>query len=320
MNDFRALSGFIDQVLRAAKPIDEGSRDYFLSIMAPRRFAKLSSKMWHAYKGAENELASNVSLLVDKQELINYLKEAKAFLNEPPEFKSLVIEGSEFVSKGLIKANSHISTTERALQYMNQLITQAWDIDLKTGQNSGTGELSFASKKYIAFLQLYATGAYECWKRLEEGIERHMRLATPSSPPKRKKPGTSDFDLTSFPEEVGMKSTMIQTIGSVLESMRAIVKKPKGGWEPTTWGATGHPFIAVMRLLIHYKKAHKITRGQLSLWVDFFMDQYGVDINEGTSKQQINNGNTVFQAAVDKAYKHLARQIPSLKLDYQKPK
>jgi len=196
MSDFRALSSFIDQVVKAAQPINEGSKDYFFSIIDPQELAELARETWHSYKAAEDEIQLNVSQLKDKkEEIVNYLNEVKAFMDEPPLFRSMVIEGSEFVNKALIIPNSHLSTSERALQQINQLVTQAWDLDPVTGLNAGSGQLSFSSKKYIAFLRLYEAGAYECWKRIEATAERHMRLTQPSRSSEQERHEPLDFDI-----------------------------------------------------------------------------------------------------------------------------
>ena len=53
------------------------------------------------------ELTSNTWITGDyqekKEELVKYLDEVKVFMDEPPLFRSMVIEGSEFVNKGLIQ-------------------------------------------------------------------------------------------------------------------------------------------------------------------------------------------------------------------------
>ena len=319
MSDFRALNSFIDQVAKAAQPINEGSKDYFFSIIAPQKLAELGRETWLFYKAAEDEIQLNVSQLKDKkEELVKYLDEVKVFMDEPPLFRSMVIEGSEFVNKGLIIPNSHLSTSERALQQINQLVTQAWDLDPDTGVNAGSGQLSFSSKKYIAFLLLYEAGAYECWKRIEATVERHKRLTQPSrsSVSERHKP--LDFDLESFLGEVGMKVITFNAIEPILKGIKAIVRNPEGIWEVTKWGATGHPFVAVIRLLILFKKAHETTRGNLQLWVKFFEYYYGIVLDKSRSKLQLESKNKVFQKAVDQANTHIILQIPSLKPGYKR--
>lgn len=317
MSDFRALTSFIDQVVKAAQPINEGSKDYFFAIIDPQELDELGRETWHAYKAAEDEIQHNVSQLNGrKEEFISYLNEVKAFMDEPSLFRSMVIEGSEFVAKGLIKPNGNLSTTERAAQQINHLITEAWDLDPITGLNAGSGQLSSSSKKYIAFLRLYEAGAYEGWKRIEATIARHVRNAKALSALDRGRPEPSNFDLESFPNEVGLE-VPIDTVDHVLTVIEAIKRKPGGTWEIKKWAAKGHPFIAVMRLLIYFRKTDDTTHGKLQSWVDFFEHRYGVVISVATSRLQLSKENSVFQVAITKSNTALIHRFPLLKPGYK---
>ena len=264
MSDFRALLHFIDLVTEVAQPLNQCSEEYLSSIINRQLFNELSSEVWRAYRAVEDEIAFSIHSLVDKKEQIEYLDMAKAILDETPAFKSMFIEGTEFVSQRLLKLDSQLSTTELALHNMDQFIAVAWDRDLETGENRGTGKLTFGERQFITFLHFYATKAYECWIRIEDAIARFMRLANfpvvNIASPKAKKHNSKRFDLSTFPSRVGMKSTMVETIDYVLEKMEVVVKKSKGVYEPTESGIEGHPYIAVMRLLIHNQKAHKLSR------------------------------------------------------------